>query len=181
MYEYLDKRYAIALYEIAEKRGRVKEYLDDLRETVSIIYNNEGILSILKHPDISTQRKKKAFIELFKGKMDEELLAFLLILITKGRILYLKEKLEEMEKIYLEKNNTLVAEVKTVIPLTTDQRTALITKLESKYNKKVLLKEVLASDIIGGILINIGGHTIDATVRARLQDIKEAAMMSKWR
>lgn len=181
MYEYLDKRYAVALYEIAEKCGRVNEYIESLRETVDIIYNNEGILQILKHPDISTYRKKKAFTELFKGKMDDELLAFLLILISKGRILYLREKIKEIEKIHLEKNNILIAEIKTVVPLSDNQRTALVEKLESKYSKKVLLKEEIDKDIIGGILVNIGGNTIDGTIRTRLQEIKETAMRSKWR
>lgn len=181
MYEYLDKRYAVALYEIAEKRGRVNEYIESLREIVELIDNNEGIQQILKHPDISTQRKKRAFTELFKGKIDEELLAFLLILIKKGRILYLREKLEEIEKIHLEKNNVLIAEIKTVVSLTDEQRAALIRKLEAKYNKKVLLKEEIDKDIIGGILVNIGGNTIDGTIRSRLQGIKETAMESKWR
>lgn len=181
MYEYLDKRYAVALYEIAEKHGRVEEYIETLREVVDIIYNNEGILQILKNPKVSTYRKKKAITDLFKGKMDDELLAFLLILINKGRILYLREKLEEVEKIYLEKNNTLTAEIKTVFPLTDINRNSLIEKLELKYGKKILLREEIDKDIIGGILVNINGTMIDGTIRTRLRNIKEAAMKSKWR
>ena len=30
MYEYLDKRYALALYTVAEEKGKVEEYLNDL-------------------------------------------------------------------------------------------------------------------------------------------------------
>ena len=30
MYEYLDKRYALALYEVAEEKGKVEQYLNDL-------------------------------------------------------------------------------------------------------------------------------------------------------
>ena len=44
-----------------------------------------------------------------------------MVLIEKDRILYLREKLKEMEKIHLERNNTLLAEVKSVIPLTEDE------------------------------------------------------------
>ena len=36
MYEYLDKRYALAIYEIAEEKGKVDEYLRDLREIMII-------------------------------------------------------------------------------------------------------------------------------------------------
>lgn len=41
-----------------------------------------------------------------------------------------------MEKIYLEKNNMILANVKTVIPLLKEEREELIEKLGNKYNKK---------------------------------------------
>ena len=41
MYEYLDKRYALALYEVAEEKGKVEEYLNDLREICDLIDNNK--------------------------------------------------------------------------------------------------------------------------------------------
>ncbi|MDP4088879.1 MAG: F0F1 ATP synthase subunit delta [Bacillota bacterium] len=181
MYEYLDRRYASALYEVAENRGRVKEYLETLKQISEIICINEGIFEILKSPNISTQKKKKIFIELFKGKIDSELLAFLLILIDKNRILYLKEKVVEMEKIQLEKEGMLIAEVKTVIPLDHKERNALKTKLETRYNKNIILNEEIDTGIIGGVWVRIGSDIIDGTIKSRLHEIKEAAIRTKWR
>ncbi len=129
MYEYLDRRYALALYEVAEENNKVDEYLRDLKEVVNIIKNSEDICKILKHPEISTSRKKDIFTEIFKGKVDDGLLSFLLVLIEKDRILYLEEKLKEMEKIYLEKNNMLLANVKTVIPLLKEEKEEINKKI----------------------------------------------------
>ena len=56
------------------------------------IENNNDFLEVIKHPQIGTKQKKKTFINIFKGNIDEELLSFLLILIEKERILFLKEK-----------------------------------------------------------------------------------------
>ena len=64
MYEYLDRRYALALYEIAEQNNKVDEYLKDLKDVVNVITNNEDILNVLKHPEISTSRKKDIFLSL---------------------------------------------------------------------------------------------------------------------
>ena len=83
MYEYLDKRYALALYQVAEEKGKVEEYLNDLREICDLIDNNKDFYEVIKHPQISTRKKKQTFINIFKGKIDEELLSFLLILIEK--------------------------------------------------------------------------------------------------
>ena len=44
MYEYLDRRYALALYEVAEKNGKVDEYLGDLREMEKIHLDKLNVL-----------------------------------------------------------------------------------------------------------------------------------------
>lgn len=176
MYEYLDKRYALALYEVAEKKGKVEEYLQEGKEIIELIKNNEDISKILKHPQISTSKKKKVFIEIFKGKINDDLLGFILLLIEKDRILYMEEKFKEMEKIYLEKQNILIAKVKTVIPLNEDQRKKLIAKLEKKYNKTIILKEKIDKALIGGVYIRIGDDVIDGSIRSKFHEIKKAVL-----
>ena len=52
MYEYLDRRYALALYEVAEQKGKVDEYLGDLREICELIENNKDFFEVIKHPQI---------------------------------------------------------------------------------------------------------------------------------
>ena len=66
----------------------------DLREICNLIETNKDFYEVIKHPQISTKKKKRTFINIFKGHIDEELLSFLLILIEKDRILYLEEKLK---------------------------------------------------------------------------------------
>jgi F-type H+-transporting ATPase subunit delta len=173
MYEYLDRRYALALYEVAEEKGKVEIFLDDLREIVDVMNNDENFLKIIKHPEISTARKKKLFIQIFKDKVDDDLLSFLLILIEKDRILFLKKKLIEMEKIHLDRNNTLLANIKTVIPLDESQKKQLISSLEKKYDKKVILKEEIDKSVIGGVYVRVGDDVIDGTLKSKLLEMKK--------
>lgn len=173
MYEYLDKRYALALYEVAEKKGKVEEYLKDLREIVELTKTNNDFLQIIKHPQISTSKKKMMFKNIFQGKIDEELLSFLLILIEKDRLLYLEQKLKEMEKIHLEKNNKLIAEVKTVIPLNADEKKALVEKMTKKYNKQIILDEKLDTTLIGGVYVRVGDDVIDGSIKSKLEEMKK--------
>lgn len=172
MYEYLDRRYALALYKVAEEKNKVEEYLEDLRKICDIIDNNKEFYEVIKYPQISTKQKKKIFNDVFKGKIDEELLSFLLILIEKGRILYLRQKLHQMEQIHLEKENKVVAEVKSVIELTEDQTLKLKEKLEKKYNKTVIIKHEIDKSIIGGLYVRVGNDVIDGSVKSRLEDMR---------
>jgi F-type H+-transporting ATPase subunit delta len=177
MYEYLDKRYALALYTVAEEKGKVEEYLSDLRAVVELMRDDLEFLKIIKHPLISTSAKKKMFIKIFKGKIDEDLLSFLLILIEKDRILFTVQKLNEMEKIHLERNNMLLVTVKTVIPLQETQRDNLRTKLQEMYDKKIVFDEKLDKNIIGGVYIRVGDDVIDGTIKNKLDEMKK--LMSK--
>ncbi|MGH4051861.1 MAG: F0F1 ATP synthase subunit delta [Clostridium sp.] len=173
MYEFLDKRYALALYTVAEEKGKVDEYLDDLRQIVLIIKNDSEFLKVIKHPKLSTSIKKKMFINIFKGRIDEEVLSFLLILIEKDRIMYIEEKLKEMEKIHLVRTNTLLVEVKTVIPLKETERESLREKLVKMYDKKIIFDEKLDKRVIGGVYLRVGDDVIDGTIKSRLEDMKK--------
>ena len=179
MYEYLDRRYALALYTVAEEKGKVDEYLSDLREIVSLMKDDTEFLNIIKHPLISTSSKKKMFIKIFKGKIDEDLLSFLLILIEQDRILFTAQKLNEMEKIHLERHNTLLVEVKTVIPLQESQRENLRIKLQDMYDKKIIFNEKLDMKILGGVYLRVGADVIDGTVRNKLEEMRKLMFKSE--
>lgn len=177
MYEYLDRRYALALYQVAERDNKVEDYIKELKEVVDLIKNNAELLRVVEHPEITTSKKKEIFKAIFKDQINENLLSFLLILIDKERIPYLEEKLKEMEKIHLEKQNILEAIVKTVIPLNEDEKNSLIKKLETKYEKTILLKEEIDKSLIGGVYIRVGNDVIDGTIRAKFDDIKKKVLV----
>lgn len=179
MYEYLDRRYALALYEVAEEKGKVTEYINDLEEICSLIESNKDFYEVIKHPQIGTRKKKRTFINIFKGRIDEELLSFLLILIEKDRILYLKEKLNEMKKIYLERHNTLKGIVKTTIPLNDEEYNALLSKLEKKYNKKIILEQEIDKSLLGGIYVRVHNDVLDYSIKHRLEELKELMLKAE--
>lgn len=78
-----------------------------------------------------------------------------------------------MEKIHLDRNNTLLANVKTVIPLDESQKKQLIDGLEKKYDKKVILKEEIDKSVIGGVYVRVGDDVIDGTVKSKLMEMKK--------
>lgn len=174
MYEFLDKRYALALYDVAKKKDRVKKYIEDLESVVDIIAKNKDFQTIIKHPEITTKEKKKFFINLFKGKIDEDLLTFLLLLIEKDRILFLREKLEELKKIDLENKNTITAYIRVAKPLKEDQKERLKEALGKKYSKNIIINETIDTRIIGGLIIRVNDDLMDGSVKHSIESLKRA-------
>ena len=173
MYEYLDRRYALAIYEVAEEKGKVDEYLRDLREICDLIENNQDFYEVIKHPQINTTKKKQLFIDIFKGKIDEELLSFIIILIEKDRILYLREKLNQMEKIDLERKNIIKGIVKTAIPLLPEELEKLKVIFEEKYDKTIIFDTEVDKSILGGVYVSVGNDVIDGTIKSKIEEMKE--------
>jgi F-type H+-transporting ATPase subunit delta len=173
MYEYLDKRYALALYQLSEEKGKVEEYLEELKQIVKLIKSEPTLLKIIEHPEVSTSSKEKIFTNIFKYKVSEDIFSFLMLLIKKGRIGELEGNCREFENIYLEKNNTIVAKVKTAIPLDEDEKKALIEKLEKKFNKKVLIDPEVDPSVIGGVYVNVNNEVIDGTIKSKLSEMRK--------
>ena len=48
MYEFLDKRYAQALYDVAKSKGRVDKYIADLEDIVKTIETNPEFKDLIK-------------------------------------------------------------------------------------------------------------------------------------
>lgn len=173
MYEYLDRRYALAIYEVAEKKGKVDEYLRDLREICDLIENNQDFYEVIKHPQINTTKKKQLFVDVFKGKIDEELLSFMIILIEKNRILYLREKLNQMEIIDLERKNIIKGIVKTAIPLLPEELEKLKSIFEEKYDKTIIFDTEVDKTVLGGVYVSVGNDVIDGTIKSKIEEMKE--------
>ena len=69
--------------------------------------------------------------------------------------------------------NTMIAEIKTVIPLNEEEKENLILKLSEKYKKNIVLKEEIDESIIGGVFVKVGNDVIDGTIKSRLKDMKK--------
>ena len=180
----LDKVYFVPMNDKYKKQGLLPlELRKDMIEIaledypnkmdVFLIDNDKDFFTVIKHPQISTRKKKEIFINIFKDKIDEELLSFLLILIEKKRISHIRKKLDQMKEIYLEKHNTLEAVVKSAVPLLDEEVNQLKGKIETKYNKKIQMKLVVDKTLLGGLYVRVGDDVIDGTVKSKLDEMKE--------
>ena len=172
MYEFLDRRYALALYDICVEKGNVEQVLLEFKTIIEDMMSNEDLVKLIKHPHISKAAKIRIFKEIFGGKITDELFNFFIVLVEKERILFVKEKYEQFRLIHLERTNTIIAKVKTVVPLDSLQKQALKDKLEDKYKKTVILEEEIDKSIIGGIIVRVGSDVIDNSIKNKLKEMK---------
>jgi F-type H+-transporting ATPase subunit delta len=91
-----------------------------------------------------------------------------------GRARELPTIIRQLVEMSAAEANKEVAEVRSAIPLTDDQRKRLAEALGEATGKQVEVKVVVDPSVMGGIVAQVGDTVIDGSVRSRLDKLKNA-------
>lgn len=69
--------------------------------------------------------------------------------------------------------------VKTTVPLTQEEFNNLIETLEEKYNKNIILEQIIDENILGGIYVRVNNDVIDGTVKSKLDELKDLMLRTE--
>ena len=166
----IGKRYAEAIYEIAEEKNEVKSIYEVLNSVMELYKTNVDFKNFITHPLIKTEQKKESLKKLFSNSSEEGLNTLFYIL-EKGRISEIREIVAEFVKIDYAKNRILDVESFFASELTEEQKTKLIEKLERNPGKKVKLTVKVDKSLIGGGVIKIGDKVIDGSIKKQLETL----------
>lgn len=165
--------YAEALFQIAKEKDKVQDYLGTLKEILLIVNKNKEYTEFLGSPAIPLTKRLEAVDEAFSGKIPEDIVSFLKILIKNGRIKSLDECIEDFIELELIASSSLNVEVFSSVPLTIEQKTRLTEKLENKYNKKINAAFSEDKLLISGIKVVVEDEVLDGSIKKRLENLKE--------
>ena len=164
--------YAAALYQAAEEEGRVAEVRQDLGDFVEALESSEELRRFLVAEEISDSRKKEALMEL-TADGDELVRNLLRLIVDKSREAELEEIYRAFVRLVEEAQGLVHVEVVSAVPLTAPLQEALRAKIESSLDKTVELKLTVDEEILGGLRLRIGDRIADASVRHRLDRLRE--------
>ena len=170
--EAIAKRYASAIYDIAESSDKIGE----IREALNILAENynedEEFKVFLLDPSIKYDEKVKYLHESFDF-ISEDAFKIINYLVKKGRVSLAEKIKDSYLKIYYEKNNKILVNATFTKELSDNQREALMKKLEEKYKKKIVLNLSVDEELIGGGIIKIGNKVIDGSIKSQIENIKK--------
>ena len=170
--EAIAKRYATAIYDIAESSGKIGE----IREALNILAENyredEDFKLFLLDPSIKYDKKVEYLHKSFDF-ISEDAFKIINYLVKKGRVSLAEKIKDSYLKIYYEKNNKILVNATFTKELSDNQREALMKKLEEKYKKKIVLNLSVDEELIGGGIIKIGNKVIDGSIKSQIENIKK--------
>ena len=111
--------------------------------------------------------------DIFGGKVSQYVLNFLKIMTEKDCMDQFFGVYSQFRQLYNEKNNIQEITAVTAIPLQGPLFDKLKEKLEQVTGKQVILSNQVDPSILGGVIIQMQNDQIDASVKARLEDLKQ--------
>jgi F-type H+-transporting ATPase subunit delta len=166
--------YAEALFAVARAEGTLGEVEDELFRFSQTLQGNDELRDALTDARIPAARRQQIVEDLLGGKASSTTVALVSMVVGTGRARDLPTIIERLVEMSAAEANKEVAEVRSAVPLTDDQRDRLAKALEDATGKQVEIKVVVDPSVLGGIVAQVGDTVIDGSVRRRLDQLKNA-------
>jgi F-type H+-transporting ATPase subunit delta len=172
----LPRRYAVALFGFAQKKGEVETVENDLNALKDLLTRDAALITFLESPDVPDRDKEKLLRDVFGQRVSKTVLEFLLLVFRKKRMRLLEDICDDFEVLALDARGIQKVRVTTAIKLHNDLRNSLMHALESVTRKKVVLEEEVDPDLIAGAVVIVHNKVIDDSVRTKLERLRDSLM-----
>lgn len=166
--------YAAAIFQVAEAEDRIDQVSDELFHFGKALERSHELRTALTDIGVPHERKSAVIDELLGDRAAELTKHLIGFVVAQGHARELGAIVDELATLAAEQRSKVLAEVRSAIPLDEDQRKRLNETLSKATGKTVDAKVIVDPTVVGGIYAKIGDQVIDATVRKRLQDLKES-------
>lgn len=166
--------YAEALFAVARAEGSLTAVEDELFRVAQVIKGSDELRDKLADPHIPVATRQQIIVDLLSGKAEDATVSLVSLVVANGRIRELPTIVDELVAMTAREANKEVAEVRSAIALTDDQKSRLADALGKATGKQVEIKVILDPSIQGGLVAQVGDTVIDGSVRRRLDQLKNA-------
>jgi F-type H+-transporting ATPase subunit delta len=165
--------YALALLSVAEAEGALDRVQDELYAFTRSVERNSGLREALTDVALPAERKKAVIAELL-GRRAHPLTATLVgFLVDAGQARRIGPIAQELAREAAHRSERTLAEVRTAVPLTDQQRERLAGALARATGHPVELKVDVDPSVIGGVVARVGDEVFDGSIASRLVEARQ--------
>lgn len=167
------KRYAKAFIETLPS-DKIEEVVNEMKQLLKLMKQSKDLISFMKSPIISNDKKIVASQEVFSSFSNESL-NLIKLLIKNGRAENIKEVATEVINRYREDNGIKKAVITSARPLNNQQIEDIVAQVKRNLasNVKIEVENKVNKELIGGFILRVGDQQFDASLRTKLGKIKQ--------
>jgi F-type H+-transporting ATPase subunit delta len=164
--------YARALFEVAKEHGLLDEVHDDLTEFAQALHDNRELAVFFFSPYFSTEEKKAGLKRVVTGA-EPVFMNFLEALIERHRMPAIFRIRDDYQELWEDERHLLPVEVTSAIELDKATVSEIGNRIGEQTKRTVELSSKVDPDILGGIVLRVGNVILDASIRARLEQLRK--------
>jgi F-type H+-transporting ATPase subunit delta len=165
------------LFGAAKGAGRLGEVHEALGDFAAALEQSPELRSVLRNPQLDPTAKAEILADI-AGDEEPLFKNFLLLVAEKGRAGELDEIAGEFERLIAREERRLTVELTTARELTDEEAHAIVAQIEKAAGRKVEATRSVDPDLVGGIVLQAGSHRADASVRGRLERLRQELVRS---
>ncbi len=168
--ETLARRYATAVFQLAQEAERISAVQHDLHTFVQALDADATVRRFYRSPVVDRREKESIVADAF-GKLDPIALHTVLLLIRKRRESLVEEIVRQFDDLERGARGAQALRITSARPLPKDELDAIVRRLTNAYGTSFDVTPVVDPHLIGGIRITMGDTAADGSVAGRLDDI----------
>jgi F-type H+-transporting ATPase subunit delta len=164
--------YAEALLEAAQDQKRLDQARQEFEDFAAAVEESDDLRRFLQNPQIELRTKREALDDLLEGS-DKIFLNFIRLLVEKDRITEVEDIYEEWARLLARQDRVLELELQTAVELSDEEAAKVMQEIEEASGRDVVATRTVDPDLIGGLVVQAGSLRLDASVRGRLQQLRD--------
>jgi F-type H+-transporting ATPase subunit delta len=164
--------YAEALLEAARAKQSLDQVRQEFEDLAAAVEESDDLRRFLQNPQIELRTKREALDDLLEGS-EKIFLNFVRLLVEKNRISEVEQVYEEWARLLARQERVLELELQTAVELSDEEAAKVVKEIEEASGRKIVATRTVDPDLIGGLVVQAGSIRLDASVRGRLQQLRE--------
>jgi F-type H+-transporting ATPase subunit delta len=166
------RRYAEAVFQLAERDNALDRWRDDLRLAADVAADDR-VARVVNSPMIPLARREEVVNDLLGTRLSRAAFNLVRVLVKRGNLELIGPIAVEYQRLLNKQRGVVSALVTSAAPLTADEDTAIRARVAQLTGTTVDVTTTVDPALIGGVTVRIGDRLIDASVRGRLERLRE--------
>ena len=171
----LAKRYAAALFELAEEAKAIDAVEADLRSLKEMLGESDDLRHVVRSPVMTRADQSKAMAALLDAAKAHEITQKFVGVVAANRRLYaLQSIIDTFLADLADRRGEMTAAVTSAVKLSDEQLNSLTDTLKQTFGAKVSVNPTVDPAILGGLIVQVGSKLVDDSIRSKLQRLQLA-------
>ncbi len=162
--------YAVAAYKLGKQQKALAKWSEMLGFATQVA-SDVKMQAYINDPKVVASDLQATFLKVCGDKLNVNAQNLIKVLVEYGRMSILPAITAAFEELKAQEEGTLQANIIAASKPSAAEVKDLVTRLETKFSKKIEASVSIDPEIIGGFKIIVGDTVIDASVKNQLQNL----------